>query len=327
MFDQPPVRGGSDDEAPLDCLIVGAGPAGLTAALYLLRFRRGVALHDGGGSRALYIDRSHNCPGYPEGIAGGELLARLRRQVHDHGGTVRANAVLSLSRTGRADAGVEAPFVAEVEGGVTCRARTVLLATGTVDVVPALPGLEKLRDQGLVRQCPVCDGHDYARRRIAVVGDGSHAAREALFIAHFSDSVAWAGIAQAATCTEVDDTCCAADLDNRVKRLHAPVTETRLHGEGVELVLADGSAHAFDVIYAAAGSRPALDLAVALGARCDERGGIVVDDHCRSSVPGLYAAGEVVSALDQIAVAFGHAAIAATAIHNGCNGLSRARPR
>jgi thioredoxin reductase (NADPH) len=124
------------------------------------------------------------------------------------------------------------------------------------------------------------------------------------------------GIEEPATCLDPGCDGMAAELAGCVERLPAVATEARFRGEGVALVLADGTERAFDVVYAAAGSRPASDLAAGLGARCDARGGIVVDEHCRCSVPGLYAAGDVVSGLDQIAVAFGHAAIAATSIHN-----------
>jgi thioredoxin reductase (NADPH) len=64
-----------------DCVIVGAGPGGLTAAVYLARYLRDVLVFDDGRSRALWIPRSHNCPGYPEGIPGPELIDRLRRQA------------------------------------------------------------------------------------------------------------------------------------------------------------------------------------------------------------------------------------------------------
>lgn len=265
----------------LDCLIVGAGPAGLTAALYLCRYERRVRVLDAGRSRARWIERSHNVPGFPGGVAGRELLERMARQLADAGGTVDEGEVATLESDGD---GFAAGCAGERIG-----ARHVLLATGVIDVVPQVPGTDALRRAGRLRQCPICDGHEWRGRRLLVVGEGAHAEAEARFIGHFSNDV----------------------------RLLAPRTLLRfeLHGDTVRAVC-EGAVHEADGVYAALGVHPRNRLALALGARCDERGAIVTDSRLRTSVPGLWAAGDVVSALDQIAVAAGHGAIAATAIHN-----------
>jgi thioredoxin reductase (NADPH) len=173
----------------IDCLIVGAGPAGLTAALYLRRFHRRVLVADSGHSRARYIDRSHNFPGFPEGIAGPELLARLRRQVEDVDGSFLDAEITEIQHRGDPGDG----FVAHTQAG-SIRARTVLIATGIIDKAPVLPGLEQVMRRGLVRQCPICDGHEHTGQRIAVLGDGPHAQREAVFISHFSRPVSLVGL-------------------------------------------------------------------------------------------------------------------------------------
>ncbi|MEO5697440.1 MAG: NAD(P)/FAD-dependent oxidoreductase, partial [Burkholderiaceae bacterium] len=178
------------DPQRFDCVVVGAGPAGLMAAVYLQRYHRRVLVADHGHSRALAIERSHNFPGFPAGIEGGELLALMRRQFADLQGTVREAEVSELARR------PEGGFSARV-GGDPVIARTVFIATGVVDRVPALPGMESLQRSGLVRQCPICDGHEYRDRRIAVLGDGPHAEREVAFIAHYSDRVSWVGVDQA----------------------------------------------------------------------------------------------------------------------------------
>ena len=84
----------------VDCLVVGAGPAGLTAAIYLARFCRSVAIYDGGNSRASYIPVSHNYAGFPQGISGVDLLARLREQAARYGAHVIPRLVESLARDG-----------------------------------------------------------------------------------------------------------------------------------------------------------------------------------------------------------------------------------
>src|SRR5690606_24793822 len=115
----------------------GAGPAGLTAALYLRRFHRRVLIADAGNSRARHIERSHNFPGFPDGIPGQELLSRLRKQVADVGGAVTQGEVTRVEARG--DQG----FTARI-GNRAIDARTILLATGVVDQAPVLPGLEQV---------------------------------------------------------------------------------------------------------------------------------------------------------------------------------------
>lgn len=294
----------SPDSGPLDCLVVGAGPAGMTAALYLKRFHRRVRIVGGGDSRAAKIPRTHNLPGFPDGVPGPALLARMRAHLAALGVDVEDVQVTRLRREG---ALFEAAF-----DGRSMLARTVLLATGICDREPAFPGTAELRERGLLRQCPVCDGYEHTGKRVAVVGQGEHGVREALFIRGFSDDVSLARD-------------CAGGLeDAQRERLAAcgvavlaeNVREAAPHDGGVRLTMADGTTHRFDVVYAALGCTPRVELASALDARMDGGSTLVVDAHCQTSVPGLYAAGDVVSALDQIVVAAGHAAIAATAIHN-----------
>src|SRR5215218_6250161 len=113
----------------LDCLIIGGGPAGLITAIYLARYRRDTRVIDAGGSRAALIPTSHNYPGFPDGISGRELLVRLREQARRYGATLTAGSVerveLAADGTFRAFAGTE-----------TIAARTVVLATGAMDVEP-----------------------------------------------------------------------------------------------------------------------------------------------------------------------------------------------
>jgi thioredoxin reductase (NADPH) len=302
---------GSDTD-PIDCLIVGAGPAGLTAALYLRRFHRRVLVIDSGQSRALQVDRSHNYPGFTEGVAGSELLARIRRQLEDVAGVVLNGEVTSV--TARHGGG----FSARTES-LTVATRTVLLATGVVDCVPDIPGIDEVRRHGLLRQCPICDGHEHSGQRIAVLGEGPHAQAEAVFISHFSRPVtlvAPRGGEHSGGRGE-HDRFKAAVSDGRVRHRDSPVVGAMIHEDGsVRLRLSDGTEEAFDVLYAALGCRPRADLAVSLGVDLDESGNLMVDGRCRTSVPGVYAAGDVVAGLDQLTIATGQGATAAIAIHN-----------
>ena len=290
----------------IDCLIVGAGPAGLTAAIYLARFRRTIAVYDNGASRASFIPRTRNYPGFPDGISGEELLERLRAQAERYGATVTRGLVEELRRE-------DGTFVAKAGQGEV-RARTVLLATGIVDKEPDMPNLREAIDAGCIRLCPICDGHEVIDRSVAVYGPPDEAAGHAAFMRTFTRDVTL--LVPRGSAAPGDDAMRTIEKAG-IRYLESPVCDISMTpGRRAAVRLADDSTHDFATLYPALGCRPRIELAVALGARCNDKGDIVVDDHNRTSVPGLYAAGDVVAALNQLSVAVGHAAIAATAIHN-----------
>lgn len=290
-------------DEPYDCLIVGGGPGGLTAAIYLARFKRRFRLFDAGQARAGWIPLSHNHAGFPDGIAGKELLARMAAQAQRYGATLSAGEVTGLRREGDL-------FIADTLDE-TIAARTVLLATGIADHHLALPNLEDAVQRGLVRYCPICDGYEASGRRIGVVGGSKRAAREAVFVKAYSDDV---------TLLERGGPLAAEDREMLaaagILLVDATSIEIAIEGDKVVATPSEGEAMRFDLVYSALGSTPRCTLAAAVGARTDGDGCLVVDTHQQTTVPGLYAAGDVVSALDQISVAMGHAAVAAVAIHN-----------
>lgn len=290
----------------LDALIVGGGPAGLVAAVYLARFRRSVVLVDANASRAALIPRSHNCPGFPDGIGGNELLARLRDQARRYGATIVEDHVDAVERR-------EHGFAARcaMQG---FDARTLVLATGVVDIEPPLPNVRDAIRDGLVRHCPICDGYEVQGERVAVIGHGSKGVREARFIRHFTDALTLFSLGS----DGISDTERAELAAASVALVEAPITDVHREGRSiVGLRTADGRDHGFDTLYSALGTHCHCALAHALGAKCADDGTIVTDRHQRTSLPGVYACGDIVhDSLDQIAVAAGQAAIAATAIHN-----------
>lgn len=287
----------------VDVLIIGAGPAGLTAATYLARFRRSVLVADGGEPRAAWIPLSHNMPGFPEGIGGDAILSRMRLQAEEYGAQIRPVFVEGLAREGDG-------FTARL-GDERITARAVLLATGVVDHHPDLPGVEDAIARSLVRICPICDGYEAIGKSIAVIGDSDLGAREAAFVRTYSDQVCLIHVGPAEALTRHDD----------LKRLGVPVIETtieQVHLEGDRLTALSwgGKQTSFDAVYSALGTTPNGDLAADIGAVLGEDGRLTVDDHQQTSVPGLYAAGDVVRGLNQLTVASAEAAVAATAIHN-----------
>ena len=293
----------------VDCLVIGAGPAGLTAAVYLARYRRSLAVIDGDQSRAALIPRSHNCPGYPDGIAGTELLKRLRAQGEKYGVDVKRALVEKLEA---ADGG----FVADL-GSQKVFARKVLLATGIVDKEPEMKGLKEAIHEGCIRLCPICDAYDVIDRRLGVYGP-PNAWRHAIFLRTYSPHIDFL----------VPNGCDAADAEASeglaaagVTLVEEPVVEISMDDRKRAIARTQsGELREYDVIYPSLGARPRSELAAALGAKLSDTGEIVVDAHQRTSVPNLYAAGDVVDALNQISVGMGQAAIAATDMHNQLRG-------
>ena len=289
----------------IDCLIIGGGPAGLTAATYLGRYRRSVMLVDAGESRAGLIPESHNYPGYA-GIAGRDLLKLLRRQADDFGARLIDGRVDALEQD--SDQLLLARF-----GGATIRARTVLLATGIVDNDPPLPGIRIAVQKGTLRYCPICDGYEASDQRIGVFGSVRSGGNKALFLRTYSAHVTL-------LLTEAPTDADAAMLETLdecgVTVSSALSFNLEEQGTQIEVLFADGTRHEFDVMYPALGCEVRSGMATALGATTDEAGCLLVDPQQRTAAPGVLAAGDVVSNLHQLSVAVGHAAIASTAIHN-----------
>lgn len=291
----------------LDALIIGGGPAGLTGAIYLGRFKRRFLVVDAGDSRLGWIPRTHNHPGFPEGVAGRELLGRIREQAETYGAEIVSGCVEALERDGEV-------FVASLDDGQALRARKVLLASGVVDSEPNLPAFEQSVRKGLIRICPICDGYEAQGKAVGVIGHSEKGAREALFLRLYTDrlTLIHVGVPEA-----------LPDEERReLAEAGIPVIDTPIGNVVVEddriaaLDFGEGGVHRFDTLYSALGSTPRSVLAEKLGATTDPSGCLHVNDHQETCVPGLYAAGDLVRGLDQISVAQGEAAIAATDIHN-----------
>src|SRR3569623_224748 len=269
-----------------DCLIIGGGPAGLVAAVYLARFRRRIMIIDAGHSRASLIPTSHNLPGFPEGIGGNAFLARMREQAARYGATVTPGLVEKLER--REDGIFIARYAQEKESK-TAQAPFVMLATGVIDIEPELPGLTDAIRQGYIRHCPICDGYEVIDQTVAVIGLG--------------------------------------DADHRtlqeqgIRVIDEPIAEVCIeNGKIAALRGHSGKMHEFDTLYSALGTLVRSRLALYLSAVCDQLGDLQVDGRRQqTTIPGLYAAGDVVNGLNQISVAAGQSAIAATSIHHGLN--------
>lgn len=312
------ARGTKLDDEPVavrstprcDVLVIGGGPAGLTAAIYLARFRRSVLVIDEGKSRAASIPRSHNMPGYPEGVVGGELVAAMRTQAEHYGVRFAAGRAEAIEAHGNGDRSGSSGF-AVVCGRKRLGARSVLLATGASDVTPEMPHLAEALRSGALRYCPVCDGYEVIDQRVGVVADSAAGIDEALYLRHFTPYLLLfrAGPAFAPTGGDRRRLARAG-----VALVDTPIDSIRLWRGRVTVRHGTGESQC-DALYSALGLHVHSELGVALGAKVDAEGYVLTDRHQRTSVEGLYAAGDVARGLNQISVAAGSAAIAAAAMH------------
>lgn len=291
-----------------DVLIIGGGPAGLTAAIYLARFHLDILVIDEGKSRASWIPCSHNHAGYPDGINGKELLERMRAQAQKYGTSIETG------RVHRLDKEEDGLFAADWGAGPR-QARAILLATGLTNRKPPMdPELhDDAMARGLIRYCPICDGFEVTDKRVGVIGSGSGGVGEAIFLRSYT-----ADVTLIAPDRKLD-----IDADDRARLEAAGVTLVDGPAEAIGCVencitidTADGLL-TFDSIYPALGSDTHTQLAEMLGAKISpEDGCIVCDEKMRTSIEGLYAAGDVVHGLDQISHAMGEGGQAATTIRN-----------
>ncbi len=165
----------------------------------------------------------------------------------------------------------------------------------------------------MLRQCPVCDGYEYTNKPTAILGNSQHSVNEAIFLRHFTASIDFFNVAQQPLAPSLREQLAEANI-----RLvdGSPIALNVATHASVTLVTDRGERYQVAGVYSALGARPVNTLALALGTATDECGNLTVDAHCRTSVPHVYAAGDLVTGLHQISVAVGQAAIASTAVHN-----------
>jgi thioredoxin reductase (NADPH) len=294
-------------EKPHDVIIVGAGPAGLTAGMYLGRYCREVLILHDRTSRAMMIPKSHNLAGFPDGLGGDQLLARMECHALRHQCQVDEAHIRSAWRE-------KSLFAVEDDKGNVRRGRALIIATGvTLRLVPlGEPAHQQAIDAGVLRYCPICDGYEHRNQRVAVIGEGDHAAKEALFLSGYSKDVTL-------LCPRAEDISPKHRMTLKQANITVMAAESFLvepGKDGVAVSSPAGPVEHFDVLYPALGCEPNNVLLAMLCVDLDDEGcpdPLATRD---TGVAGLFAAGDILPGLDQISVAIGHGAIAATSAHN-----------
>ena len=297
------------DEPILDCLIVGGGPAGLTAAIYLARFHLDILVVDGGKSRAGWIPCTRNVSGFPDGIAGTELLQRMRDQACKYGAKIETEFV-TQARARREERPVHRDLGLGQRDRAHRPARYRSHQSPAADgrgasrrclgarPHPLLPDLRRLRGH---RQEGRRDRQRQPWRRRGFVPAQLHRRRD-------PDRARQGDAAQARGLSEA----------RRTRGSNASTVRPRPSPSASDCIIVDTAEghYTFDTIYPALGSDTHIQLAEMAGADLSGDRCIKIDSHQRTSVPGLYAAGDVVIGLDQISHAMGEGGVAATTIRN-----------
>lgn len=296
---------------PIDIAIVGAGPGGLTAALYAARGRANTVVFEAGipGGQIVTTDWVENYPGFPEGVSGAELGELMTRQAEEHGAVVRTfSPVSSVSVLDNGTfrlASEDEEFVA----------RAVIVATGAVPRRLGIPGEAEFTGHG-VSWCATCDGPLYRGKTVAVVGGGDAAVEEALFLTKFADSVHLIHRRDELRATKCIQERCHISPHVQLHLSRTPVEILGAEGKvrGIRLESTKGEPEEIldvDGVFIFVGVHPVSEL-VSEVAKLTTSGYIKIDHDGRTSVPGLYAAGDVTdSELKQVITAAAKGASAA----------------
>lgn len=296
----------------LDCVIIGGGPGGLTAGIYLSRFRCNIKLIDDDNSRAALIPLSHNYPGFPQGISGSKLLSSLRQQYENYGNAIIHNTVNKISYDKS-----KTNFLIKTLDSILI-AKNVILATGVLDVEPVLPNLTLAIKNGLIRHCLICDAYEVINQKIGILGIGMKGIKEAIFLRNYSDDITLFNLDPNLKLTS---TVKNKLKTNNIQVISQPISEVIVKDNQITSLKTKDCNYYFDTLYSALGCKVRSELAIQLGANHLKSHFLTVNQHQETNIPGLYAIGDVVNGLNQICVATSQAAIAATHIFNKIKGL------
>ncbi len=304
-----------------ELVVIGGGPAGMTAAIYGARYGLKTLLLEGkvlGGAQAT-SPGIENYPGFTY-IVGIELATKMKEQVKKCGAIIKEiTDVRSIEREGE-----NGDFLLDTRRGVY-RAKAIVVATGGGHRHLNVPGEEMLTGRG-VSFCATCDGPLFRDKTVAVVGGGNTAVTEALYLAELTKKVYLIHRRDELRAEKaVQDYVFNSDVeiiwDTVVKEIKGDDLINALVLENVKT----GEQRTLEVegAFIALGSKPESTLAKSIGVETNDRGEILVNAKQATNIPGVFAAGDVVESMKQIAVAVGHGAIAADSAYSYIRQIQR----
>lgn len=321
MTKEEGLKGVMSDTKVRDVVIIGAGPASLTAAIYTTRedidtvlFERGVV-----GGLAAVTDQIDNYPGFPEGITGLELADNLRKQAERFGTEIELGEVTKITDEGKIKK------LETTSGDVL--AKSVLIATGSDYKKVGVPGEQEYYARG-VHYCATCDGAFYRDKRIVVVGGGNSAVQEAMFLTRFASHIDLLVRSDHFRASDV----LQKELEEKHKEkitVHFNTTTDEIVGEdgkvtkvvGTDKIKGEKIEFPTDGVFVFVGLKPNTQFLENSDIKLDEIGFVETDAEQHTSMPGVFAAGDVRSgATMQIASAVGEGATAALRIREYLEG-------
>lgn len=295
-------------------VMVGAGPSALTAAIYTTREDIDTTLYEKGvvGGLAAITDKVDNYPGFPDGVEGMALADRLQRQAERFGAKIEYGNVSAI----RHEDGVNILMV----DGNEVRAKAVLIATGSDYNKLNIPGEAEYYGRG-VHYCATCDGAFYRDKRLVVVGGGNSGVQEAIFLTRFASHIDLL-VRSTVKASQVLQDDLKKYIDDGKVTIHLETVPTEIVADNTGKVTAvkatkAGEATEFmvDGVFIFIGLKPNTQFLEGSGVELDERRLIKTDNHLATSLPGVFASGDVRSgATMQVASAVGEGATAALSI-------------
>jgi thioredoxin reductase len=264
-----------------DTVVVGGGPAGLSAGLVLGRCMRHALLCDDGRYRNARSNALHCYMGH-DGIRPGELLDRARTQLkpYDTISTI-GSSVTSIKKE-------DHRFAVAFKTGATVWARSIIVATGVVDELPALPGIKALFGKS-VHVCPYCDGWEHRNAPVAVYGRGDKGTNFAMLLRQWTDDLVLCTDGKSLTGEQMDR------LRKRGVAFEEQAIESLVEAHGcLEAVrFKGGNVLPRRALFFTTGQHPRSPLLEGLGCAYDEKGGLACDGDGKTNIPGVYVAGDV----------------------------------
>jgi thioredoxin reductase len=302
--------------ARYDVAIVGGGPAGLSAAIWLARYLHKVVVVDSGDPRNWETRGINGYLGHL-GVRSPELRALGREEGAKFGVEFVSGIVdEAINETGEL-------FAIRLREGTVIEAERILLAIGIKDVWPDIPGLERCYGE-TIHVCPDCDGYETRDKKTVVVGKGRKAVGMTLALTTWTRKLV--------ICTNGEKPDMEQKLLDQLKALNIPVLDQAIKcvvsrsSEISGIELEGGMSLDCERLYFAIGQYPADDLGAQLGCKRDQLGRLVIDEHNHTSVKNVYAAGDIAPGPQVAVFAAASGAVAATALHASLVPESRKLP-